>query len=104
MKGGIVMIFGLFGRKKEKQAEEVLVGSVIHFFPHVKVAVIKVDQGSISVGDVIRIKGHTSDFRQKIKSMEIEHETMDSVSKGQEVAIKVKKRARIGDQVFMPRG
>lgn len=95
------MIFGLFGKKKVKEAEGLIVGKVIHFFPKVKVAVFKVDKGRVSVGDTIRIKGHTTDFSQKIGSMEIDHEKVDSVSKSHEAAIKVKKRTRIGDKILI---
>jgi len=99
--GGDTMIFGWFGRKKVKEAEGLIVGRVVHFFPKVKVAVFKVDKGRVSVGDVIRIKGHTTDFAQKISSMEIEHEKVESVSSGREAAIKVKKRTRIGDKILI---
>ncbi|MFQ5953338.1 MAG: hypothetical protein ACE5JK_08090, partial [Candidatus Omnitrophota bacterium] len=67
----------------------------------VKAAVIKVNKGKISIGDHIRIKGHTTDFDQTVKSMQIEHEPVESVSKGGEAAIKVGKKVRRGDQVFI---
>jgi len=91
------MIFGIFGGKKE----EVLIGEVIHYFKQVKAAVIEVKKEKVAIGDRIRIKGHTTNFDQKIKSMQIEHEPVESVSKGGEVAIKVAKKVRRGDQVFI---
>lgn len=93
------MIFGLFGRKQAPKEED-LIGAVVHYFPHVKAAVIKVEKGSVTVGDHIRVKGHTTDFEEKVQSMQIEHESVENVSKGQEVAIKVKKKTRRGDRVF----
>jgi putative protease len=93
------MIFGIFGKKEAK--EEVLIGEVVHFFPHVKAAVIKVDKEKLAVGDSIRIKGHTTNFGETVKSMQIEHESVESVKKGEEVAIKVKKKVRRGDKVFL---
>ena len=93
------MIFGLFGKKEEPKAED-LIGEVVHYFPHVKAAVIKVEKGSVKIGDHIRVHGHTTDFEEKIQSMQIEHESVENVSKGQEVAIKVKKKTRRGDKVF----
>ena len=56
------MIFGLFGKKKEE--EGVLVGEVIHFFPHVQAAVIEVKKGNSSIDDSIRIKGNTTDLKE----------------------------------------
>ncbi len=93
------MIFGLF-RKKEKPVEGEPIGTVVHYFPHVKASVIKIDKGTLSVGDHIRVKGHTTDFQEKIPSMQIEHEAVESVSAGQEVAVKVKGKTRRGDQVY----
>jgi putative protease len=92
------MVFGLFGKK---ESEEVLIGEVIHYFRKVKAAVVKIRKNKISVGDSIRVKGHTTDFTEKIKSMQIDHEAVDSASKGKEVAIKVKKKTRRGDKVFI---
>ena len=96
------MLFGLFGKKKEKP-RGVLVGSIIHYFPHVKAAVIKVDKEGLSVGDHIRVQGHTTDFEEKIKSMQIEHEDVQSVKAGGEIAVKMKGKTRRGDQVFLIR-
>ncbi|MFH1552483.1 MAG: hypothetical protein ABID83_02435 [Candidatus Omnitrophota bacterium] len=95
------MIFGLFGKKKEKPLEEDRVGKVVHYFPHVKAAVIVIEKKGISIGDHIRIKGHTTDIEQKIESMQVEHEAVESVSKGQEAAIKVKKKVRRRDEVYL---
>ena len=94
------MIFGLF-RKKRREPEGILIGEVVHYFNKVKAAVIKVDKESLSIGDHIRIIGHTTDFEEKIPSMQIEHETVESVSKGQEVAIKVRGKTRRGDKVYL---
>ena len=95
------MLFGLFGRKKDEEVKGTLVGKVVHYFPHVKAAVVKVDKKKLSVGDTIRIKGHTTDFTEKIGSMQVEHEVVESVSKGAEAAIKVKKKVRRRDKVYL---
>ena len=95
------MIFGFLGGKKEEKAKEVLVGEVVHYFRKVKAAVIKVKKSGVAIGDHIKVKGHTTDFDQKIKSMQIDHEPVESASKGKEVAIKVGKKVRRGDKVFL---
>ncbi|MFC1570764.1 hypothetical protein ACFL4E_03165 [Candidatus Omnitrophota bacterium] len=94
------MVFGIFGKKKGDKSEEVLIGEVIHYFSKVKAAVIEVKKGKVEVGDGIRIKGHTTDFNEKIGSMQVDHEPVESAKKGEEVAIKVKKKVRRGDKVF----
>ncbi|MGD2278535.1 MAG: hypothetical protein PVH45_00390 [Candidatus Omnitrophota bacterium] len=95
------MIFGFLKGKKEEKAKEILVGEVVHYFRKVKAAVIKVKKSGVAIGDRIKVKGHTTDFDQKIKSMQIDHEPVESASKGKEVAIKVGKKVRRGDKVFL---
>lgn len=94
------MLFGIFGSKKVDVSEEVLVGEVVHYFRKVKAAVIKVENGKMEIGDGIRIRGNTTDFKDKIASMQIDHQPVESVSKGKEAAIKVKKKVRRGDKVY----
>ena len=55
-----------------EQAEEMQVGKITHYFPKIGVAVVEVTAGSIKAGDEIHIKGHTTDFRQKVASIQIE--------------------------------
>lgn len=88
----------------KKPAAEViagtLVGKVTHYFPHVKAGAILIGSGQLAVGDVIRIKGHTSDFKQKIASMQIDRVPVEKASKGAEIGILVKSRVRIHDKVY----
>ncbi|MDH3456140.1 MAG: EF-Tu/IF-2/RF-3 family GTPase [Gemmatimonadota bacterium] len=79
---------------------EQLIGTVTHFFKGPSVAVVSVTDGQIAVGDEVRFKGHTSDFTERIGSMEVDHKKVDQAKKGDEVAIKVVARARPHDQVF----
>jgi putative protease len=116
------MIFGLFKKKnkssqaktkpkktskkevkkavKSKVPKQELVGDIVHYFPKVKAAVIKIKKGPLSVGDVIYIKGHTTDLMQKIASMQIDHVDVKKATKGKEVGVRVKKRVRITDKVY----
>ncbi len=75
------------------------VGVVTHYFGHIQVAAIKLD-APLKVGDTVRIKGHTSDFTQKIDSMQLEHDAVEAGKRGQEVAIRVIEHARQHDEVF----
>lgn len=76
------------------------VGEVTHYFPHVKAAAVMVRKGGINVGDEIYIKGHTTDFKEKINSIQLDHVTIRSGKKGQEIGLLVKSRVRIGDSVY----
>jgi len=79
---------------------EQLIGSVTHYFKGPSVAVVKIAEGEIAVGDEIRFHGHTSDFVERITSMEVEHEKVERATAGHEVAIQVVARVRQHDQVF----
>ena len=84
-------------RLKEK---EILTGIVSHYFPHVKAGSIIIKKGTLATGDVIHIKGHTTNFKQKIKSLEINRVSIEKASKGKEIGILVKSRVRINDKVY----
>ena len=79
---------------------EEFVGVVTHYYGHLSVAAIRIESGSLSVGDTIRILGHTSDFRQRIVSMQIEHESVTEAGRRQEIGIKVAQHAREHDDVY----
>ncbi len=80
-------------------AEE-LVGTITHYFPKPEVGVVQL-QADIKIGDVLHFRGHTTDFQQEIKSMQVEHGAVDSAGAGTEVAIKLKERVRSGDEVHL---
>lgn len=80
--------------------EETEVGKVTIFFAKPSVAAVEITSGTISVGDTIRIRGATTDFEQKVDSMEIDRNPVPSASAGQSVGIKIRERARPHDKVF----
>jgi hypothetical protein len=86
-------------RRDPLQGEE-RVGFVTHYYGHLSVAAIRLESGSLSVGDTIRILGHTSDFRQRVVSMQIEHQPVTEAGKRQEIGLKVTEHAREGDDVY----
>jgi len=81
-------------------AEEVPIGHVMQFFAKPSVAAIEVTSGTLSVGDTIRIKGSTTEFEQRVESMEIDRQPVTTVGAGQAVGIKVRDRVRQHDKVF----
>ena len=80
------------------------IGAVVHQWRQVGAALISVANGQLSVGDTIRIKGHTTDFVQKLESMQVDHKPVDSARAGEEVAIGVTDRVRVQDRVFLVSG
>ena len=73
---------------------ELKVGVVRNFFAKPSVAAIEVTDGGIQVGDVLRFKGHTTDFQQEVHSIQEEKQAITRAVKGQLVGIKVSERVR----------
>lgn len=76
------------------------VGVVTHFYTAIKVAIVKFKQ-PVKVGVTIAFRGATTDFKQKIVSMQFDHKPIRVAAKGKEVGMKVGKRVREGDEVFI---
>lgn len=86
-------------RKKPVVAlEGTLVGEITHYFPQVSAAVVKL-QIPLSVGDTIKVKGHTTDFTQQVTSLQIDRVPVQSAKVGDEIGLQVKSRVRRGDIV-----
>jgi len=76
------------------------VALVIKFFSKPSVAAVEVTKGSIKVGDVLRYKGHTTDFNEAVASMEMDNQPVEEAKVGDLIGIRVKERVRENDQVF----
>ena len=76
------------------------IGKVITYFSHVEVAAIKL-KGKLKVGDKVHIKGHTTDFEQKVDSMQIDRKDVEEAGKGADIGIKVKEKVRPNDAVYI---
>jgi putative protease len=79
--------------------EGIRIGEINHYYDQISVVVIDLSD-IIQVGDVIHILGRTTDFRQNVTSMQIEHQSIEEAGSGQEIALKVTQRVRRGDKVF----
>jgi putative protease len=76
------------------------IGRVSGYFGKIGVAAIEITQGTLSVGDTIRIKGHTTDLTQVVESMQIEHLNVPTVKAGDSIGIRVKDHVREHDKVY----
>lgn len=85
---------------KEKEVKEKEVGKVFTYFARIGVAGIEVN-GKMKVGDTIHIKGATTDFEQKVDSIQIENKDVKEAKAKDSIGIKVKDRVRPGDKVFL---
>ena len=78
---------------------EVRVGVVTHYYGHLSVAAVKLEV-ALAVGQTIRVLGHTSDFKQRVDSMQIEHESVQEAIGGDEIGLKISQHAREHDVVY----
>lgn len=91
---------GVAALPAEKQvAGGILLGQVEDYFAHINVMAVKL-LVPLSVGEMIRIKGHTTDVTQKVESMQIDHQPVQTASAGDSVGIKIADRARRTDVVY----
>jgi translation initiation factor IF-2 len=81
--------------------EEQKVGIVVKYFAKPNVAAIELTDGSLKVGDTVRIHGHSTDFEQTIDSMQVEHASVTTADKGASIGIKVKDKVREHDIVYI---
>jgi putative protease len=76
------------------------VGEIVKFFAKPSVAAIVITADGLKVGETIHIKGHTTDFTQKVESMQIDNQPVTEAKVGDDVGIKVSDRARPGDVAY----
>jgi putative protease len=81
--------------KKEK-----FTGKITHYFSNIEVAVIDLTD-ILKDGDSIRVVGgEETDFKQKVKSMQIDYKKVKLAKKGNSVGIKIKEKVREGYKIF----
>ena len=79
---------------------ETRIGRVEKYYSKLRVAVIELTVGSLRLGDMIHVRGSTTDFEQPVESMQIEHEPVERAEAGGQVAIQVLSKARRHDIVY----
>jgi putative protease len=86
------------GGPKIKEAG-VIIGKVTHYFPQVRAAVVKL-KAPLTIGDTIKIKGHTTDLTETVNSIQIDRVPINQGKKGQEIGLLVNSRVRQHDTVY----
>jgi hypothetical protein len=89
----------------DEYAAETPIGVVTHYWSHLGVAGVHLE-GPLDVGDHIHVVGHTSNFEQDVRSMEIEHNHVYHAEPGMDVGIAVMEQVREHDKIYKatPRG
>jgi hypothetical protein len=76
------------------------IGVVTHYFGEPSVAVVKLKTGTLCVGDTIHIRGHTTDFEQKVESLQVDHAPVTAVGPKDDFGMKVTGQVREHDVVY----
>jgi hypothetical protein len=79
------------------------IGIVTHYFSHLSFAVVRLESATLRVGDTIHIRGHTTDFSQRIDSLQVEHAPVMEVGPKDDFGLKVREHVRENDIVYKVR-
>src|SRR5262245_57635532 len=92
------------GRPAQLASLEQRIGVVTHYYSHLSVATIRLEPGATQhVGDVIHRCGHTTDFTQRVESLDVDHAPVTEVGPNDDFGLKVIEHAREHDAVFKVR-
>jgi translation elongation factor EF-Tu-like GTPase len=81
-------------------SEPQAIGKVIHYWTRLGVAGVELTD-ALKVDDWIHFRGATTDFQQRVTSLQIDRQYVDKADAGQQVGILVADRVRTGDTVFL---
>ena len=81
-------------------AKKKKIGKVIHVYPKISVAIIKLS-AKLKKGDKISIEGHGKQVLQVVKSMEIEHKAIKEAKAKQEIGLKTPEAVKENDVVYL---
>ncbi|HVN37229.1 MAG TPA: EF-Tu/IF-2/RF-3 family GTPase [Myxococcota bacterium] len=71
-----------------------------HFWPHAHACSVLIEHGELRVGDTVHVRGHTTDFYQRVERIELEHDEVEVARAGDHIGLQVQQRVREGDVVF----
>jgi putative protease len=81
-------------------AQEQRIGVVTHYYSHLSVVAMQLEpRATLRVGDIIHVRGHTTDFTQKVESLEVNHAPVTEVGPNDDFGLKVIEHAREHDIV-----
>lgn len=79
------------------------IGVVTHYYSHLSVATLRLESATLRVGDKIHFRGHTTDFSQRVESLEVNHAPATEVRPNDDFGLKVDGHVREHDVVYKVR-
>ena len=80
--------------------QETEIGKVLNYYANIGVAAVELS-GSVKVGDTISFRGLTTDLEHEVDSMQIEHESVEEATAGEQIGIKIPGKVRKNDRVYL---
>lgn len=77
------------------------IGRVVHYYDNLGVAIIDIKSGQLKVGDEIKLVKGENGFKQKIESLQVDHQNVESVKAGDSFGVKVEKPTKPGTLVYL---
>ena len=83
---------------------EMEIARVTHYYSHLHVAALKLS-ADLHEGDYIHILGHSTDFMQKVSSLEVDHRHVAGGHPGEDIGLLVIAPVRVHDAIYhVPEG
>jgi hypothetical protein len=76
------------------------IGKVIHYWTRLNVAGVELTD-NLKMDDWIQFRGATTDFQQRVTSLQLDRQFISEAQSGQRVGILTADRVRVGDTVFL---
>lgn len=76
------------------------IGYISNYYKKISVAAVEMTDGTVTMNDNLRIKGHSTDLEVKVDSIQINHESVNEAKQGDSIGLKVPERVRRKDRVY----
>jgi putative protease len=76
------------------------IGYISNYYKKISVAAVEMTDGTVTMNDNLRIKGHSTDLEVKVDSIQIDHESVNEAKQGDSIGLKVPERVRRKDRVY----
>jgi putative protease len=76
------------------------IGTVIHYWTRLGVAGVELTD-SLQMDDWVHFRGATTDFQQRVTSMQLNRRFINQAHAGQQIGILVAERVRAGDTIYL---
>jgi len=77
------------------------IGEVVNYYPRVRAASIRVDEGELHDGDLIRIVGHGHEITEPVRSLELDHRRIHTAYAGETIGVSVEAPVHPRDAVYV---